>query len=219
MMMGDTLLVQVLPGICFGGSFLQPPWREMTSYNLRHYLHLLAVYIVPNRRFDRQSSFPLSQEAEEGSKDDEMARYLQKAAHKASLVAAATARGHMKKMRIVQVTGCTMLLKCSILIQTHTRNRWVSAIEFGQIHKVWETTLGWGMLGGDNSNWGPFCYNYTCFHKLVAVWCQMFLNMLYHMFDIQRADDLSLWFYHWSKLERRFQSSTLKMTNHFCLNW
>ena len=162
---------------------------------------------------------PLSQEAEEGSKDDEMARYLQKAAHKASLVAAATARGHMKKMRIVQVTGCTKLLKCSILIQTHTRNRWVSAIEFGQIHKVWETTLGWGMLGGDNSNWGPFCYNYTCFHKLVAVWCQMFLNMLYHMFDIQRADDLSLWFYHWSKLERRFQSSTLKMTNHFCLNW
>lgn len=46
MMMGDTLLVQVLPSICLGGSFLQPPWREMTSYNLRHYLHLYLQYTL-----------------------------------------------------------------------------------------------------------------------------------------------------------------------------
>ena len=147
----------------------------MTSYNLRHYLHLLAVYIVPNRRFDRQSSFPLSQEAEEGSKDDEMARYLQKAAHKASLVAAATARGHMKKMRIVQVTGCTKLLKCSILIQTHTRNRWVSAIEFGQIHKVWETTHRMEDAGRSKFQLGTLLH-VSSRYKLCAVWCQVFLK-------------------------------------------
>ena len=127
----------------------------------------------------------------ERKKDIDLFFSLQQADPEAALNPA-TAPGQMRKMCIVQVTGCPKSLKCLILIQTHTGNRWVSAIEFGQIHKVWETTLGWGMLGGDNSNWGPFCYNYTCFHKLVAVWCQMFLNMLYHMFDIQRADDLSL---------------------------
>jgi len=48
----------------------------------------------------------------------------------------------MRKMCIVQVTGCPKSLKCLILIQTHTGNRWVSAIEFGQIHKILDFFFG-----------------------------------------------------------------------------
>ena len=62
---------------------------------------------------------------------------------------------------------------------------WVSSntIEFGVV---------WGMLGGHDSNWKP-CYMFPVAPKVCAAWGQMmFLNTAYHIYDIQRADDMSL---------------------------
>ena len=125
----------------------------------------------------------------ERKKDIDLFLSLQQADPEAALNPA-TAPGQMRKMCIVQVTGCPKSLKCLILIQTHTGNRWVSAIEFGQIHKVW---------GNDPSNGGCWevkiptgdpCYTFPVATSFVLCGVRCFwnfMNMSHHIYDIQRA--------------------------------
>ena len=110
----------------------------------------------------------------ERKKDIDLFLSLQQADPEAALNPA-TAPGQMRKMCIVQVTGCPKSLKCLILIQTHTGNRWVSAIEFGQIHKVWETTHRMEDAGRSKFQLGTLLH-VSSRYKLCAVWCQVFLK-------------------------------------------
>ena len=140
------------------------PKQEKTQKNPH------PIVIIPQQEiWSAMASFLRQAEAKvERKKDIDLFLSLQQADPEAALNPA-TAPGQMRKMCIVQVTGCPKSLKCLILIQTHTGNRWVSAIEFGQIHKVWETTHRMEDAGRSKFQLGTLLHGFQSLQALCCV--------------------------------------------------